>query len=67
MRLDFTRTCRTTKMVAIIDDLSYWSVRRDNDRLRAALREIIEITKRGSEVDLMLIAIRKCAEHALSK
>jgi hypothetical protein len=27
---------------------------------------MIEITKRNSEASLMLIAIRKCAEHALT-
>jgi hypothetical protein len=35
--------------------------------LRAALSEMIEITKRNSEPGLMLIAIRKCAEQALSE
>lgn len=37
----------------------------ENQRLRKALEDMIEITKRNSEANLMLIAIRKCAEHAL--
>lgn len=36
------------------------------DRLRAALQDMIEISTRNSEASLMLIAIRKCAEHALN-
>jgi hypothetical protein len=35
-------------------------------RLRAALKDMIEISQRNSEATLMLIAIRKCAEHAIS-
>ena len=38
----------------------------ENMRLRKALQDMIEITKRNSEASLMLIAIRKCAEHALT-
>jgi hypothetical protein len=38
----------------------------ENLRLRAALGDMIEITKRNSEASMMLIAIRKCAEHALT-
>ena len=37
------------------------------ERLRAALHEMIEISHRNSEASLMLIAIRKCAEHALER
>lgn len=37
------------------------------DRLRAALQDMIEISTRNSEASLMLIAIRKCAEHALKE
>lgn len=33
--------------------------------LRAALEDMIEISQRNSEATLMLIAIRRCAEHAL--
>jgi hypothetical protein len=35
-------------------------------RLRAALADMVEISQRNSEASLMLIAIRKCAEHALA-
>jgi hypothetical protein len=35
-------------------------------RLRAALQDMIEISCRNSSADLMLVAIRKCAQHALS-
>lgn len=35
------------------------------ERLRAALKDMIEIATRNSDASLMLIAIRKCAEHAL--
>ena len=37
----------------------------ENDRLRSALRDMIVITKRTSSPELMFIAVRKCAEHAL--
>ncbi len=37
------------------------------DRLRSALADMIEITNRNSEAELMLISIRKCAEHALGQ
>lgn len=36
-------------------------------RLRAALKDMIEISTRNSEASLMLIAIRRCAEHALNE
>lgn len=36
-------------------------------KLESALRDMIEITQRNSEATLMLIAIRKCAEHALKE
>lgn len=39
----------------------------ENVRLRAALTEMIDISQRNSEATLMLIAIRKCAQHALIK
>jgi len=35
------------------------------ERLRNALRDMIQISFRNSEATRMLIAIRKCAEHAL--
>ena len=37
------------------------------ERLRAALADMIIISQRNSEATLMLIAIRKCAEHALKE
>ena len=37
------------------------------ERLRDALLEMIEISKRNSEASLMLLAIRKCAQHALER
>ena len=39
----------------------------ENERLRNALLEMIEISKRNSDASLMLIAIRKCAQHALAQ
>ncbi len=39
----------------------------DRDRLKAALQDMIEISQRNSEATLMLIAIRRCAEHALAE
>jgi hypothetical protein len=41
--------------------------RAEIERLRAALRDMIEISTRNSEAMLMLIGIRKCAEHALEQ
>jgi hypothetical protein len=35
--------------------------------LRTALRDMIEISTRNSEATLLLIAIRRCAEHVLDK
>jgi len=35
--------------------------------LRAALQEMIKISQRNSDAQLMLIAIRKCARHALKE
>ena len=37
------------------------------ERLRNALLEMIEISKRNSDASLMLMAIRKCAQHALAQ
>jgi hypothetical protein len=42
-------------------------LRAERDELVAALRDMIEISQRNSEATLMLIAIRKCAEHAIAK
>jgi len=42
-----------------------WQAADEIGRLRAALQDMIEISTRNSEATLMLIAIRKCAEHAL--
>jgi hypothetical protein len=37
------------------------------ERLRAALHEMIELSQRNSDAQLMLIAIRRCARHALEE
>jgi hypothetical protein len=42
-------------------------LRAERDELLAALRDMVEISQRNSEATLMLIAIRKCAEHAIAK
>ena len=34
------------------------------ERLRKALAQMVEISQRNSDPALMLLAIRKCAEHA---
>ena len=38
----------------------------DNARLRSALADMVEITKRNSSPDIILTAIRTCAAHALT-
>lgn len=38
----------------------------DNQRLRSALADMVEITKRNSSPDIILTAIRVCASHALT-
>jgi hypothetical protein len=35
------------------------------ERLRTALEQMVEISKRNSEASIMLTAIRMCAQHAL--
>ena len=52
----------------------YENLRAENKELRvinaellAALKQMVEISQRNSEATLMLIAIRKCAEHAIAK
>jgi hypothetical protein len=37
------------------------------ERLETALRDMIEISQRNSQPELMLLAIRQCAQHALAK
>ncbi len=43
------------------------SLREQNKQLLAALCDMIEISKRNSDASLMLLAIRKCAAHAIAK
>ena len=45
----------------------YSTLLHEIERLRNALLEMIEISKRNSEASLMLLAIRKCAQHALER
>lgn len=39
----------------------------ENERLRSALADMIEITKQNSSPDIILTAIRACAADALSR
>jgi hypothetical protein len=48
-------------------DAEIEQLRAENAELLAALRDMIEIASRNSEASLMLLAIRKCAEHAIAK
>jgi hypothetical protein len=49
------------------DEAEIKRLRAKCDGLLTTLRDMIEISQRNSEATLMLIAIRKCAEHALAK
>jgi hypothetical protein len=50
-----------------ISDALLADAKAERDELVAALRDMIKISQRNSEATLMLIAIRKCAEHAIGK
>ncbi len=42
-------------------------LRTENERLRSALHDMIEISKRNSSPEIILTEIRTCAADALSK